>query len=104
VLFNLFVVEPVPVFCLDLDGERRLKNEPVGDAGILVLLLAEVNADAFAQIFADQSAHHFGEELRVLFIKHFQEQEAIVRGAILALGVAGEETDGRAHVFRPLQI
>ena len=45
---------------------------PSGTLEFLRLRLAEANAYAVPQIFADQGGHYFGKKLRVFFIEHLQ--------------------------------
>ncbi len=70
-LRKLFIVEPIPVLCLNVNGESRLQDKAIWDRGTFANLLAKPHSYLIAEFFADQRSHHLRKELRVLLVEHF---------------------------------
>lgn len=82
--------ETIADFGFDADGKRRLRTFAVGDAALLAGWLGESNADLTGDGFVKQVAEDFGEEFGVLFVQHFENHQAMIRGLVFGLGIGGK--------------
>lgn len=102
VLTELIVPEPVHVLRLDVHRERTLNDQSVGNRGGLPHLLLKAHADhvperTLGEASVEQGAENLAQKFRVLLVQQLQHEQAVVRGPVFLLVVAGEQTDFFAH-------
>lgn len=87
---QLCVVEPVVILSLNIDSYRRLNNQTIGNACLLAFLLSKIDTDLSGNLLADKAGEDLPEIFGVFLIEHLQHKQAVVRDAVLPLGVSGK--------------